>query len=91
MTKLDDLTREAIEELQGGKREEENKKFGRWGLDTNLLVENLSRVLSNDAAFGVTCLLNPSIIKELQMLMYLAFKVGEKKGRGDMLEELMGG
>jgi len=90
MTKLDDLTREVIEEIRTAGKEE-NKALGKWGLDANLLAENVSTVLTNDVALGVTCLLNPQIIGEIQMLMYLAYKVGERKGRGDMLEELVGG
>lgn len=90
MTKLDDLTKEVVKEMNAS-REETKEDLNRWSLDGDILAENVSIVLSNDMAFGLSCVMNPEIITGIKLLMYLAYRVGVKKGRGDMLEELVGG
>jgi len=88
MTKLDELTKEVIEEVK--EDQDFSTHIDTWLNDGRLIAENFANI-SSDSVVGLLFCMEPNAMRGFQMLMYIAYLTGVKQGRDEMLRELVGG
>ena len=91
MTKTDELTKEVVEELKEMDANKYTELIDGWAKTHTLLAVNFGEMVKASPLLTLAVATDEMVTRVMQILMYLAYRVGESKGKGDMLEELVGG